>query len=364
MTAFEPVPPLRSILSTLAVWGASAWLGCTQVTVIGNEGNTCGDGVLDRDEECDDGNSEPGDGCDSGCTAEPSCGDGTLHEERGEECDDGNTEAQDGCDEECDLEFCGDGDVQPLLGEGCDDGNTDAGDGCDAECGVEFCGDGVLQPLLGEQCDDGGALDGDGCSSECLDEYCGDGVVQPGLGEQCDDGNREPGDGCDPDCRDEPPPPSGPCPAGTESVLVNPDFESGSLDPWAERSFQIGGAPGAVVSDDCHGGTFCWRVVGNVGIEQALDPPVPAGSLTSASFWSWHDDTEWGMSIEWGYSDGTVGRHSFEWTNVPNLWAQYDLLPDMDVQKSIAWVRTTGYVNGTAATDVTRFDDYAFCVPR
>src|SRR5439155_501294 len=56
----------------------------------------CGDGVVDSDEECDDGNQTDGDGCAADCTAEPGvCGNRVV--EDGEECDDGNQTDGDGC---------------------------------------------------------------------------------------------------------------------------------------------------------------------------------------------------------------------------------------------------------------------------
>ena len=45
----------------------------------------CGDGFIDGDEECDDGNDDDGDGCSSECLLEYECGNGTV--EFDEECD-------------------------------------------------------------------------------------------------------------------------------------------------------------------------------------------------------------------------------------------------------------------------------------
>ena len=72
------------------------------------------------------------------CAPPPVCGNGVL--EAGEECDDGNTTAGDGCDDLCALEpsTCGDGFIAP--DEQCDDANMVAGDGCDncvLECGPQ-----------------------------------------------------------------------------------------------------------------------------------------------------------------------------------------------------------------------------------
>ena len=92
--------------------------------------NCCGNGSVDGDEECDDGNEEDGDACLSDCTAN-TCGDGIVNADD-EECDDeGESEA---CDEDCTLSECGDGTVNMVAGEECDDGNTDDGDGCSAQC--------------------------------------------------------------------------------------------------------------------------------------------------------------------------------------------------------------------------------------
>ncbi|MCA9558265.1 MAG: DVUA0089 family protein, partial [Myxococcales bacterium] len=68
----------------------------------------CGNGTIERDETCDDGNLEDGDGCAADCTIEPGCGNGQLDE--GEACDDGNLDAGDGCSPECAFEqVCGNG---------------------------------------------------------------------------------------------------------------------------------------------------------------------------------------------------------------------------------------------------------------
>jgi cysteine-rich repeat protein len=97
--------------------------------------NVCGDGETDQFEECDDGNRSNADGCLNTC--EPSfCGDGFLQpqfeecdggagcdefcnlignefcgdnvQDAGEECDDGNLNDFDGCDSNCFVEQTGD----------------------------------------------------------------------------------------------------------------------------------------------------------------------------------------------------------------------------------------------------------------
>ncbi len=95
---------------------------------------TCGNGILDPFEECDDGNTLDGDSCTGACAVKH-CGNGIV--DPGENCDDGNTVSGDGCSETCIRERCGDFVVQRTLNEECDDGNTVSGDGCSSACLIE-----------------------------------------------------------------------------------------------------------------------------------------------------------------------------------------------------------------------------------
>jgi fibro-slime domain-containing protein len=79
---------------------------------------TCGNKVKEGSEQCDDGNTVTGDGCDPFCRLEPicpaaggpcttACGDGLLlpiDKANGQECDDGNTVSGDGCSSTCKIE--------------------------------------------------------------------------------------------------------------------------------------------------------------------------------------------------------------------------------------------------------------------
>jgi cysteine-rich repeat protein len=77
---------------------------CDEVGFCGPE---CGDGIIMSPEECDDHNTQNGDGCDSQCkkgngsssSSSPACGNGTRN--GAEECDDGNTKDGDGCSASC-----------------------------------------------------------------------------------------------------------------------------------------------------------------------------------------------------------------------------------------------------------------------
>ncbi|HEX7508036.1 MAG TPA: DUF4215 domain-containing protein [Polyangia bacterium] len=214
-------------------------------------GGNCGDGVIERNEGCDDGNTISGDGCSRICQVESNwncpkegepcenlakCGNSILTSD--ETCDDGNTIDGDGCSKDCSkvepgwqcrvpgkpcTPSCGDGVISGT--ETCDDGNTASGDGCSATCHLELgfkcdkpnakctkttCGDGKKEGA--ESCDDGNTVPFDGCSEDCQIEpscksgegcssQCGDGIV---LGEGCDDGNAADGDGCSKTCKVEP----------------------------------------------------------------------------------------------------------------------------------------------------------------
>jgi cysteine-rich repeat protein len=111
----------------LAVLGTGLLLliGCSRPT----ETPVCGDGLLQRGEVCDDGNTVDGDGCESSCR--PSSADAPA------------------------FAACGNGKRE--ASEACDDGNTVDGDGCEANCGlspmaVEQCGGSLPTPEPGATC--------------------------------------------------------------------------------------------------------------------------------------------------------------------------------------------------------------------
>lgn len=194
----------------------------------GGEGGTepepfCGNGVVEGNEQCDDGESnsdEEPDACRKDCSS-PRCGDGVVDAEEqcdeeaphcvecvlvlcgngeideGEQCDDGENNsntAPDACRKNCKLPRCGDRVTD--AGEQCDDGNSVATDGCH-QCKLPFCGNGVVEQ--GEQCDDGAAngdLGTESCRTNCELPRCGDEIVDVAMGEECEDGNTDPSDDC------------------------------------------------------------------------------------------------------------------------------------------------------------------------
>jgi cysteine-rich repeat protein len=151
---------------------------------------TCGDGKLDLDEECDDGNSVGGDGCSSTCKIESgfTCTTATVQSTTTTIC----------------QPACGDGIVAGA--EECDLGaifNTGDYGGCTSSCIFgPHCGDGIVNGA--EECDDG-ILDGSygGCTTHCrLGPHCGDGIVQAAGGEECDlGGNNGKTSSCSSTCK-------------------------------------------------------------------------------------------------------------------------------------------------------------------
>ncbi|MFP6626263.1 MAG: hypothetical protein VCA74_04285, partial [Deltaproteobacteria bacterium] len=158
----------------------------------------CGDGHLwTGAEQCDDGDANSdttADACRSSC-ALPRCGDDVI--DSGEECDTGNDNsdtAADACRADCVLPVCGDGAID--TGEACDDsGESDV---CNVDCTESLCGDGKINDSAGEVCDDIG--ESSACDADCTTTMCGDGTVNETAGEMCDDGDTADGNGCDSNC--------------------------------------------------------------------------------------------------------------------------------------------------------------------
>lgn len=160
---------------------------------------TCGDGVVDPGEQCDDGNSSSEDDCTNDCT-NAVCGDGAIHSKGTspfEECDDNNLQPGDGCSGTCQTE-CGNG----VIDGACAQGTVGAPCSTDVQCDtLPSAGDGICQH---EECDPGAAqLCAAGptvCSNACRFKTCGNGIQE--CEEACDLGtaNGVPGSGCSATC--------------------------------------------------------------------------------------------------------------------------------------------------------------------
>lgn len=120
---------------------------------IPNTNRTCGDGVIQVPETCDDGNNIAGDGCTAfNCLLEI-CGDGIINNNDQEQCDDGNTVSGDGCSNACVIE-CPVGQVS----------NTTSADDCSA-CPINTIPDKANLPCV--PCA-GGTITLDEGSTQCI----------------------------------------------------------------------------------------------------------------------------------------------------------------------------------------------------
>jgi fibro-slime domain-containing protein len=301
-------------------------------------GRACGNSVIDTSEgeNCDDGNTVSGDGCNRICQTEANwnctvpgqkcenlakCGNSILTSD--EVCDDGNTVSGDGCSANCKTvepgwqcrvpgkpcsPACGDGVI--TAGEICDDGNTANGDGCSAICKLEMgfkctgssggksicsptvCGDGKREGAEG--CDDGNTVPNDGCSPTCHFEpncssatgtctsKCGDGLV---VSEDCDDGNTNNGDGCSSTCKTEP---------GFQ--CAQPDSTADTMTvPVTYRDFLLGGDFNAATiqgSNNAVTGLVQGTLDSNGKPVLSPTASLATGHITSAaSFSQWYRDT-------------------------------------------------------------------------
>ena len=158
---------------------------------------SCGDGLVDGGEQCDDGpDNDDGYSAEKHCNAScdgfaPHCGDDVCR---------AGDEDPAKCPMDCVAPVCGNGVTE--AGEQCDagvKGNPTHSADCDDDCTKPMCGDGNVNPMTDEQCDDGNIADTDACLNSCEPAACGDGVVHEGV-EACDDGNDVETDACDADC--------------------------------------------------------------------------------------------------------------------------------------------------------------------
>ena len=242
----------------------------------------CGNGSKEANEECDDGNAAPGDGCSKTCKLETgwqcpkpgaaciaaACGDAVVA--GNEDCDDGNMMPSEGCSATCTLE----------PGFRCDMAGK--------PCTATVCGDNKKEGT--EQCDDGNVRPYDGCSPTCTVEpvcangtctaVCGDGLKFPS--EACDDGNRRSGDGCSATCALE---------AGFTCMVVTADLPA-TLDlPLILRDF----TPATSTDfENYNTGLDKGWVSKTLGADKeptAASLGAPQAITSTASFLQWYHDT-------------------------------------------------------------------------
>lgn len=161
---------------------------------------TCGDGVVDLTEECDDGKNDnlgKGDKCSATCL-ESVCGNKRL--DFNEVCDPTVADGGATCNSTCTSDGTCGNDIRDVhMGEECDGRDLPPGFElyrCSDKCKIVSCGNGILEKEAGEECDP--AAEGDPnratCNSDCTISMCGDG--KRGPDEVCDPGE-------DPDCNSE-----------------------------------------------------------------------------------------------------------------------------------------------------------------
>ncbi len=181
------------------------------------------------------GEPTTGDAITSATTAapEPVCGNGAL--EADEQCDDGNDADDDACVSGCLLATCGDGHVGP--GEACD---PFANPNCTPDCKPPLCDGATINPELGEECDGAniGACSSKACDYDCTCAYCGDFTISVELAEACDDGDAAAGDGCSADCGLD----TEVIDIGVGNTHVCVAFASGAIRCWGANGAVVNGA--------------------------------------------------------------------------------------------------------------------------
>jgi cysteine-rich repeat protein len=143
---------MQHVTSSSSLFGLSALVGKTSAILMALGAlQACGTETRDEmvsGDECVDENCSSDAINDAAAIFESTgfCGDGITNT-NSEACDDGNTDPSDGCTNDCALSCCGDGITAP--DETCDDGNVLDGDGCSHDCTTE----------AGWQCSSKGRID-------------------------------------------------------------------------------------------------------------------------------------------------------------------------------------------------------------
>lgn len=161
---------------------ACLFAGLLLLPSCGGDGNgtpsaVCGNGQREYGEECDDGNTLPGDFCTPDCKrANAICGNGIK--EGMEQCDDGNLENGDGCDFTCFIENQPDADTPDVIPDTTDpdlpidipDMDTDDIPGDDVA--LDPCVDGVCPTFECDLWEQSGCEFAEKCTLLGLDRIC------------------------------------------------------------------------------------------------------------------------------------------------------------------------------------------------
>jgi cysteine-rich repeat protein len=138
---------------TVVCWGQN---GNAQSTVPGS----CGNGVLEPSEACDDGNRVSGDGCEKDCKSRETCGNGFVDIDVGELCDDNDDRAGSYCSSTCTVSTRCDAPAGGSLATLCDDENECTAPICDPQtgCGAVTVADGTSCSAGAGTCRSGGCV--------------------------------------------------------------------------------------------------------------------------------------------------------------------------------------------------------------
>jgi len=284
-TSSSSLPTTTDVDTTTTTTDTTTTTGTTEgetsdSTSTGEPAAVCGNGSVEGDEACDDGNDDNSDTCVEGCQ-NASCGDGFVGP--GEACDDANDVDDDACSNACAPSSCGDGVEQ--MGEACDDGNDIDTDACLSTCAAASCGDGFVRDSV-ETCDDANADDSDTCTTLCAAPTCVDGI-QSGGESDVDCGG--------PECS--------PCELA-EGCEQPSDCESGSCDQGQ-----------CVVSASCKA-----IKLAQPNAADGLHDIDADGAGPLAPFKVWCDMTTdgggWALAIRFAPSQGTFDFYSPHWTTV------------------------------------------------
>ena len=258
---------------------------------------SCGNKIVEPGEECDDGNTVTGDGCDAcrftcvqgdstrDCTPANPCLQSTCNAQthtcppatnRSEEWNCGyNKFCHSGV---CKQAVCGDGIVDPS--EVCDDGHQTACGPCNADCtgpgGPSTCGDGILCPDT-EACDDGHQTACGPCNADCTGpgtgSTCGDGIVCPDT-EACDDGSKYACGMCSSTCKGDV---LSCCPVKSAgNVAVNPGFDT-DITGWVSQETEITLSFSADDATSCStSGSLMMSILGAAGYSGGIVGCAPA----------------------------------------------------------------------------------------
>ena len=123
-------------------------------------------------------------------------------------------------------------------------------------------------------------------------------------------------------------------------ILLNPDFESGLMSPWAtDNSYQTGNW--TVINSGCESGTHCLTGTGNIGLVQTFGG-IPTASLLGVTFWVHPDSATPGQGVTAAllYSGGT----DYITVNPTHgTWDFVNLTPSLRAADTLIGVEVFGY---------------------